>query len=101
LQKTSKDKKLGYELISDYQLKATTEFGLAFHIPDEYDKKVKSIGGKTARLAGDDKSTLPVPAVFILDTNGMIKFQYANPNYKVRIHPELLLTAARLALKEE
>ncbi|GAA0199740.1 peroxiredoxin-like family protein [Kangiella japonica] len=100
LQKTSKDKNLGYELISDYQLKATRQFGLAFHISDEYNQKVKSIGGKTARLAGDDKSTLPVPAVFILDTDGVIQFQYVNPNYKVRIKPELLLTAAKLALEE-
>lgn len=101
LQKTSKDKKLGYELISDYQLKATREFGLAFHITDEYSRKVKSIGGKTARLAGDDRSTLPVPAVFILDTDGVIQFQYVNPNYKVRIKPELLLTAAKLALGDK
>lgn len=100
LQKTSKDKNLGYELISDYQLKATREFGLAFHITDEYNQKVKSIGGKTVRLAGDDKSTLPVPAVFILNTDGVIQFQYVNPNYKVRIKPELLLTAAKLALEE-
>lgn len=100
LQKTSKDKELSYELISDYQLKATTQFGLAFHISEDYNSKVKSIGGKTARLAGDDKSTLPVPAVYIFDTDGMIQFQYANPNYKVRIKPELLLTAARLALEE-
>ena len=101
LQKTSKDRKLGYELISDYQLKATRQFGLAFHISDEYNQKVKSIGGKTARLAGDDKSTLPVPAVFILDTDGVIQFQYVNPNYKVRIKPELLLTAAKLALEDK
>ena len=101
LQKTSKDKNLSYELISDYQLKATTQFGLAYHIPKAYDDKIQSIGGKTARLAGDDKSILPVPAVFIFDTDGTIKFQYSNPNYKVRIHPELLLTAARLALEEK
>ncbi|MBV35480.1 MAG: redoxin [Rickettsiales bacterium] len=101
LQKTSKDRKLGYELISDYQLKASRQFGLAFHISDEYNQKVKSIGGKTARLAGDDKSTLPVPAVFILDTDGVIQFQYVNPNYKVRIKPELLLTAAKLALEDK
>ena len=101
LQKTSEDKELSYELISDYQLKATREFGLAFHISEDYNQKVKSIGGKTARLAGDDKSTLPVPAVYIFDTDGMIQFQYANPNYKVRIKPELLLTAAKLALEEK
>ncbi|WP_223669521.1 peroxiredoxin-like family protein [Kangiella shandongensis] len=100
LAKTSKERALDYQLVSDFQLEATRKFGLAFHIPNEYREKIESIGGKTARLAGDDKSTLPVPAVFILDREGVIQFQYANPNYKVRIEPELLLTAARLAVEK-
>ncbi|AOE50409.1 peroxiredoxin-like family protein [Kangiella sediminilitoris] len=101
LNKTSKDRELDYQLISDFQLKATRQFGLAFHIPNDYRDKVESIGGKTVRLAGDDKSTLPVPAVFVFDKDGIIQFQYANPNYKVRIEPELLLTAAKLALEKQ
>lgn len=101
LKKTSSDKSLDYQLISDFQLQATRGFGLAFHIPKQYSDKIESKGSKTARLAGDDKSTLPVPAVFILDKDGIIQFQYVNPNYKVRISPELLLTAAKLALENK
>jgi len=38
---------------------------------------------------------LPVPSVFIIDENGIIKFEYVNPNYKERISGKLLLQAAK------
>lgn len=98
LVQTSETRNLSYELISDFQLAATRGFGLAFHIEDSYAGKIEEIGGKAAKAEGDTKSALPVPAVFILDKDGVIKFEYINPNYKVRIDPELLLAAAKIAL---
>jgi len=41
------------------------------------------------------KSGLPVPAVFIVDTDRRVQFQYVNPNYQVRLGRQLLLAAAR------
>jgi hypothetical protein len=38
-----------------------------------------------------------VPAVFVTNTAGLITFQYVNPNYRERIDPKLLFTAARIA----
>jgi peroxiredoxin len=39
---------------------------------------------------------LPVPAVFIADTRGRIRWEYVNPDYKERVHPDMLLTAAKV-----
>ena len=41
------------------------------------------------------KGGLPVPAVFIIDTNRRVQFQYVNPKYQVRLGREILLAAAR------
>ncbi|WP_251357938.1 peroxiredoxin-like family protein [Kangiella sp. TOML190] len=101
LKKSISERKLKYQLISDFNLQATRQFGLAFYIPKTYSNKVKAIGGKTQTLAGDERSILPVPAAFVLDTQGVIQFEYINPNYKVRIKPELLLDAARYALEKD
>ncbi|MCW9028339.1 MAG: AhpC/TSA family protein [Kangiella sp.] len=98
LVQTREKRNLSYELISDFQLAATRGFGLSFHIDDGYAGKIEELGGMAAKAEGDSKSTLPVPAVFILDKDGVIKFEYINPNYKVRIEPELLLAAAKTAL---
>lgn len=99
LVQSSETRKLSYELISDFQLEATRGFGLAFHIGDDYANKIEELGGKAVKAEGDIQSALPVPAVFILDQDGVIKFEYINPNYKVRIEPELLLAAAKVALE--
>jgi hypothetical protein len=45
--------------------------------------------------SGQKHHMLPVPAVFLVATNGLIQFEYVNPDYKVRLEPELLLAAAK------
>ncbi len=98
LKKSIKERELDYQLASDFNLQATRQFGLAFYISKKYNDKVKSIGGKTQKLEGDERSILPVPAVFILDQEGVIQFEYVNPNFRVRVNPQLLIDAARYAL---
>ncbi len=38
--------------------------------------------------------------VFLVATNGLIQFEYANPDYKVRLDPELLVGAAKIIFKK-
>jgi hypothetical protein len=38
-----------------------------------------------------------VPAAYIVEKTGLVRFQYVNPNYRVRVEPQLLFYAARLA----
>ena len=49
--------------------------------------------------ASGEKHLLPVPSVFIIDTDGMIKCEYVNPNHKVRLKLELLLAIAKATLE--
>ena len=46
-------------------------------------------------FSGQDHRNLPVPAVFIVSTDGIIQFQYVNPDYKVRLKADTLIAAAR------
>lgn len=49
--------------------------------------------------SGENHHLLPVPAVFIGGTDDVIAFFYANPDYKVRLAPEVLL-AAKAAIRK-
>jgi peroxiredoxin len=40
---------------------------------------------------------LPVPAAFVVDQKGVIRFVYYNPDIKVRVNPDDLLKAAKEA----
>jgi peroxiredoxin len=49
--------------------------------------------------SGGKHHELPVPAVFLVATNGVIQFEYVNPDYTVRAHPDVLLAAAPVSRK--
>lgn len=92
--------KLNYTLLSDANFAASSAFGLAYYLDD---KTAAAYKGKLGRLitteAGSEKVVLPVPAVYILNTDGEALFSYVHINYKTRLHSELLLKAAKLALQ--
>ena len=79
LKGTSAKHELGYRLLSDGDFVAAKGFGIVY-------KK-------------EGRSPLPVPAVFIVATDGTIRFQYVNPNYTVRLDSGVLMAAAKAALK--
>ncbi|TLX49589.1 alkyl hydroperoxide reductase [Pseudoalteromonas ruthenica] len=85
-----------YQLLSDDQLALAQAMGLAFFLDDKTAKVYRNkLGVNFVGLDGEQKVALPVPAVFVLDTQGMVHFQYANPNYRVRLSEPLLLAAAK------
>lgn len=88
------------QVLSDHDLNATRGFGIGFFLDGDTAKKYRgALGDVFASLPGDDRIVLPAPAVYIADQSGLIHFQYVNPDYKVRVDPELVYHAAKLALK--
>ena len=96
---------LKYQLLSDEKMQASQAFGLAFYtskqVTDTYLSRLKLDNPLWTTPAGDKRLVLPVPAIYIADTQGLIHFQYVNPNYKVRPAPKLILTAASLVGSQE
>lgn len=86
---------IGYQLLSDADLDATRAFGLAFRVPDDLVAKYLQHGIDLEAASGESHHVLPVPSTYIIGTDGLIHFQYSNPDYTVRLHPDVLLAAAR------
>jgi peroxiredoxin len=89
--------KLTYTLLSDHAMKAARSFGIAFRVDDATLAKYRGYGIDLEAASGEEHHLLPVPSVFIVGTDGVIKFSYVNPDYKVRLAPEDLLKAAQAA----
>lgn len=89
--------KLTYTLLSDHAMQAAQVFGIAFRVDDATLKKYKGYGIDLEASSGEKHRLLPVPSVFIAGKDGLIKFAYVNPDYKVRLAPDELLSAARTA----
>ena len=86
---------IGYEILSDSSLDATRAFGVAFRVADETVEKYLEWDIDLEAASGETHHVLPAPSTFIIAANGVIRFQYTNPDYAVRLPPEVLLAAAR------
>ena len=95
LAKTLDRQHLTYQLLSDSDAVLARAFGLVFRVDDLTQEKYRSFGIDLEQASGRDHHLLPVPAVYIVDTTGTIRFAYWNPDYKTRLAPEDLLKAAR------
>jgi len=95
LKETLTKDELGYTLLSDYNSEAAISFGLAFRVDDETVEKYKGYGINLDETSGNSNHILPVPAVYLIDMKGMIKFDYSNPDYKIRLDADELLKAAK------
>ncbi len=100
LQKSIGKHQLDYQLLADFNSDVSQAFGLAFYssqkITDRYLANMDLKNPLQKNKAGDERLVLPIPAVYVIDSKGLIQFNYVNPNYKVRLHEELLLKAAEL-----
>lgn len=91
---------IGYLVLSDSKLAATRAFGLAFQMPDELVEKYLEYDIDVEAASGETHHVLPAPSTFIIGKDGVIHFQYTNPDYKVRLHPDVLLAAAHAYLND-
>jgi peroxiredoxin len=87
---------VSFTIVSDTSNNAIKALGLAYDARKIYWDMLLVL----EENSGNKYYILPVPAMFIINKSGVIMFEYINPNFKVRISPELLLTAAKVALEE-
>lgn len=83
---TVEKEKLEYSLFSDASGKLMTAMGIAFKAPERYEKRLENYSD------GQNPGMLPVPSLFVVDTDGTIIFEYINPDYKHRISADLLMS---------
>lgn len=92
---------ISYTLLSDSGLQATRAFGIAFRVDDETHQRYLTHDIDLEAASGESHHVLPVPSTFIIGKDGRINFAYSNPKYTVRLHPEVLLAAARAYTSDE
>ena len=103
LEKSTEKLRLKYTLLSDSDMTGARALGLTYRVSDERYEFLKTKGIDIEEASGKDHHILPVPAVFVIGTDGVIKHQYVNPDHTVRMDPYVLLAAAKHAFpkKEE
>ena len=70
-------------------------YGLVYTYPDDLKEVYLGFGIDLSRYNGDDSWTLPMPARFIIDGKGIIRYAEVNADYTVRPEPEETVAALR------
>ncbi|MEM7672483.1 MAG: peroxiredoxin-like family protein [Verrucomicrobiota bacterium] len=89
---------LKYQLLSDSSAEAMKAFGVAFQVPESLVSKYKNEYG--IDIEGDSGEThhiLPVPALYLVGTDGTIRFAHFDPNYRERLEVNQILNELKRA----
>ncbi len=95
LAKTLDKQHLTYQLLSDSDVALARAFGLVFLVDDPTLEKYRGFGIDLEQASGRTHHLLPVPAVYVVDQQGIIRFAHWDADYKARLAPEVLLAEAR------
>jgi peroxiredoxin len=96
-----KEPDIHYTLLSDAAMNAGRAYRVAFRLDAEALAQYRRYGVDVEAASGQTHHELPVPAVFIIDRAGVIRFVHANPDYTTRISPDALLDGARAVAAEK
>lgn len=86
---------LDYTILSDGDARAAIALGVAFKASDRTINRRHEKGDDIAGSSMENHGVLPVPAVFVVDNQGTIRFAYTNSDYKVRLPANELVVATR------
>ena len=93
--KSQRDNKLSYPILGDKGGELADAFGIRWRSPEELRSIYKQLGIDLAAFNGESSWTLPMPARFVIDRDGMIVYSEIDADYTHRPEPSELLPILR------
>lgn len=100
LANSADEQDINYTLLSDNEAAAAKALGLAFRVDQPTFEKYVRYGINIEKASGQTHRILPAPAAIIVDQEGIARFVFVSPDYKVRVEPSVLLAAAKSVVAE-
>lgn len=89
---TAEKNALSYEVLSDAGNAVARQFGIVYKLNDAmYDVQTNVFGVNLTQFNGDESRELPLPATFVLDRDGTIKFAQVFVQASDRAEPAAIL----------
>lgn len=82
---------LQYPVLCDQGNHVASKFGLVFTLADSMQPLYNSFGIDIPATNGDNSYQLPLPATYILDRNGIIRFSFIDVDHTTRLDPEIMI----------
>ncbi|MEU6384550.1 peroxiredoxin-like family protein [Streptomyces bauhiniae] len=84
---------LAFDVLSDLGSDTAKQYGLAFDLPDDLAAVYDKLGFDLQRVNAGHPRTLPLPATYVIDRSGVIRWSFVDPDYTARAEPSAILTA--------
>ena len=93
---TAEKHQLEFDVLSDVGNKTARDYGLIFTVYEEMRPLYLKWGLDVPASNGDDSWELPIPATYVIDTNGVARAVHADKDYTRRVEPEQILIVLRI-----
>ncbi|WP_369387155.1 peroxiredoxin-like family protein [Streptomyces sp. CG1] len=84
---------LAFDVLSDIGSDTAKQYGLAFDLPDDLAAVYDKLGFDLQRVNDGHPRTLPLPATYVIDRAGVIRWAFVNTDYTTRAEPTDILAA--------
>lgn len=92
---TQEKNALSYEVLSDVGNQVARQFGLVFTLPASLLPVYADFGIDLAAANGDSSFELPLPATYVVGTNGKITHAFVDADYTKRLDPQAIIATLR------
>jgi peroxiredoxin len=86
-----------FPVLTDMDNGYAMSLGLAIYVGDEMKHMMVSSGWDPSVSQGTDNWMLPIPATFVVGTDGIVRARFVDPDYRVRMAIDDMLAALRSA----
>jgi peroxiredoxin len=84
---------LTFPMTIDIGNSAAREFGLVYSLSDPIRPIYEGFGINIPEANGDNSFELPIPATYLIDTDGIVRAAHINADHTRRLDPEDIISA--------
>ena len=84
---------LTFPMTIDIGNSSAREFGLVFALSEPIRSIYEGFGVNIPEANGDNSFELPIPATYLIDTNGIVRAAHINADHTKRLDPEDIISA--------
>lgn len=87
---------LSFSVLSDQDAKTAASYGVAWEVPERLLSHMRDDRGLDLESINDgNASILPIPATFVLDAEGVVRWRFVDVDYRTRAEPQDIVEAVQ------
>jgi peroxiredoxin len=92
---TKRVQRLSYEILSDVDGAVGLQFGVLFRAPAAYREVLAGYGIDLAERHGNDGGFIPLPATYVVDRAGVVRYAFVDIDFTRRAEPATVVAALK------